>query len=1728
MSSSDSEDNVVQEVAASSHSLSPSEESIVPNKRSVSAVYSSSIQDTLDVKRSRVALFSTVPVAIKFNHVPITNWTLGNDKLYQFEQKKDGLPRTLLRDLAGIYCLPIFTPFWCEPLPEDMYKAIFDLFSTQYGEHHEAFKDKYGGLLVDFNPGRLPDIFTVPPISSSELPLSYWEQSYDQDSHVRETKTVNNTQTRNRIEPKMLTKYAPKEITDFLVGLGEYFSFGVLNKKISLLASPLNFIAKDMVAHKEIASSDSKGTVAVPWVIANSLLLHFSTELRSQGETRESWFADLREQGKNSQYPREGVQFVDAKTGEFLALREVFFLQVINRWEAGILLFIFPQSLETSKFIYDLVLHSGYLSRSSFEMANKMKEEARCPFRLLKRMIADAKTYVACIRTAANYAGADVSEVKKENSSVVAGSLSISSSSNGPSKKSKKKSKLNKISKKSESKGGGSSKDKPPSHTSSTEEERKQFLLKQKLIDDSGKVLKHYCFNCGREGHYKSKCRLTKPDKSPFHFAIEKVSFNFNTLLSHSNSIHFSVVRGTDGANNFFEGPYLVFDVSHPSGEMSVNTAILIDSGADKDFISKKFINFLKLKFNFSSNNSLNSRLLLKLSEKEKFVVTYSDGVEETVTEKINLSLDRNGISVKIDFFVLNTEAINMCLGYATSKTHKFLSEIEVSGMNLETISLEEREEPDFDTETIFYSINAAPPKIFEEIQVDDSFSMRKDLLKLINKYQSLFENDLKNRCIRGYKARIETFSEESLNKQKLRKFPVFLSNYIEEEVKRLLEAEVIEASRSPFFCNVVPVKKPDGEYRICQNYINLNRYTKDFVFPLPFISETLNRLSENSFFSKLDLRNGFYQLELEEKDRYRTAFITSSGVYHFKRMPFGLKNAPSFFQEAMSRILAGLLHIACVVYLDDILIFGKTEKEMLSNLEKVFTRLEEANVSLKASKCSFGLEKINYLGHIISCEGKELSLERKDKVLQLKDPTSFSELRTALGMAAAFGEFIKDYANIAKPLTEKSGKKSKNVPFEWSLQMKESWHKIQEGVRNAQLLHRVKENSVLVLRTDASDLGVGAVLYQIVPDSLNPSQVIEEPIAFTSQAFSEVAARWSTFEKEAYACLHAIKKWEDRLLGRRFILETDHKNLLYLKESSSPKVVRWRMFLQQFNFELIHIPGKLNVVADALSRLVVSKVALRTVTTRSHFSLPEEERKIIDELGSSSEEEVDVVRTEEEEEKVKLNYKKRGRKKKVEASAENSLVPESLVILESPSSLDQKKELFIKFHNTEIGHLGYFLTIQLLKDNGFCWQGMTKDIKDFVKSCPICQKIKSPKSPYIQRRFSSSTYPFERILIDPVGPFPEDAKGNKYIYVATCGFSRFVELAAVPALSAVNMANFLIANIIPRYGMPKVIQTDGGTDLVNSLTRSLMKYFRTTHHVITPHHPQANGITERKNAEILKHLRALIIEEDSEPWSSHLGIVMRILNYTFSTSLNTYPARLVFGDRAHMDAGDEETYISDLGDILADNYVSALNDELVNLVRRSYEYLRKRFEEVVKKESLRYKARKKVSYTVGSYVLIRYPVSPPSKLAPTWAGPYLVLKVENDTLTVHNLVTGADKRVHAERIKPFFSDGKVIYEAFAARDYVGTYLLQEVVSAHNIHKPSAHDASFVVRWVGYPGTYNQSYDGLQDSSVFHDFVKKHPTMKKKLTKWIPKKYLILDQDEELQNAQETELDDLP
>lgn len=460
------------------------------------------------------------------------------------------------------------------------------------------------------------------------------------------------------------------------------------------------------------------------------------------------------------------------------------------------------------------------------------------------------------------------------------------------------------------------------------------------------------------------------------------------------------------------------------------------------------------------------------------------------------------------------------------------------------------------------------------------SVSQKEEFRKFLIKNQDVFARpgEIGRTNLGTHKIKL---TDETPIKDPPRRVPLFKRDILEKEIDRLKKEGFIEKSDSPWSAQTVLVKKKDGSWRMCVDYRKLNEKTVKDAYPIPRIDDNLDVLSGAKWFTTLDCNMAYHQVPLEEEDKPKTAFATPiGGLYQFTTMPFGLCNAPATFQRIVEKALEGLQWRIAVLYLDDIIVYSSSFEEHFADLELIIERLKKAGLKLKAKKCFFFRHEISYLGYLISECGLKPDPSKCDTVRNVSRPRCVKEVRQFLGLTSYYRRFVKGYSEIARPIYDLT---KANAKWNWDGNCETAFQTLKEKLTTAPVLAFPDVNGgQFILDCDASNSGIGAVLSQLQDGA-------EKVIAYASRTLSPAEQKYCVTRKEMLSVVFFTKYFRHYLLGRHFIIRTDHSSLRWLSQFKEPdgQVHRWLEQLSQFDYSIIHRPGLKHGNADFMSRVV-------------------------------------------------------------------------------------------------------------------------------------------------------------------------------------------------------------------------------------------------------------------------------------------------------------------------------------------------------------------------------------------------------------------------------------------------------------------------------------------------------------------------------------------------------------
>lgn len=839
------------------------------------------------------------------------------------------------------------------------------------------------------------------------------------------------------------------------------------------------------------------------------------------------------------------------------------------------------------------------------------------------------------------------------------------------------------------------------------------------------------------------------------------------------------------------------------------------------------------------------------------------------------------------------------------------------------------------------------------------------------------------------------------------------------EMVKNLEADGVIERSFSPYNFPVFLRAKPEldakgnKKMRMCVDFSRLNKQCVPYFFPLPRIDEFQESVKDHPYICSLDMSQGYHQVLVAPEDKEKLAFTFDGVHWQHKRVPFGLSTISGFFQAMMNNILSGLVGNICLVYVDDILVMAKTEEEMVERLQLVFQRLREYQFKLNLQKCKFGHSEMRILGLLCSAKGIRPDPERTVKVTNYPVPTTKKKLQAWLGLANTYRRFVPHFADISEPLLELLRKRA---PYVWNEQRQESFDKLKQAITTEPVfLTHPDPNQPFDVCCDASGGAVGAVLEQE-----------GHPVCFASKTLTPTERRYGVSDLEQYAVVFAMENWRHFLTSNKNRVFTDHKPLAgeLRKVSQSSRLLRYKLRLAEFNFEVIYRKGKDNKNADAMSRIddkfeegdeVVMIIMFITRAMARHMAENATETDAEHHQTTKNTDQANQTLSEKEKDSELTMGKD-------ETDRKDKKPPDPMILPQDPDRIEitdeeDKFNILQTLHDSPFGgHFGCNKTYARIKQL-YHWKGMKEEIHNYVLSCHACQMNKKSRPTKMPLQITrSSEKPFDKIYVDILESLPESNRGNTVILSMIDDLTRFVELAPLPDQRAETIAKALFEDILSRYTFPKEIVSDRGANFLSNLIAAMCKLLKIKKTATTAYHPQSN-VVERSHQWLGNYLRS-IVDKNPANWDEYLRLAAHANNNTIHTGTKQIPMEALFG------------FTSTIPIALKRKPEPVYNhDDYLSIYRNKQQVV----QQLIKECNPLLRAKNKKSYDkklnevnlhTGDWVLLMTPPRNP-KWKPKYSGPYRIVHKEND-IHVH-IETGRKKStvemVHINRLKPYIGE---------------------------------------------------------------------------------------------------------
>lgn len=892
--------------------------------------------------------------------------------------------------------------------------------------------------------------------------------------------------------------------------------------------------------------------------------------------------------------------------------------------------------------------------------------------------------------------------------------------------------------------------------------------------------------------------------------------------------------------------------------------------------------------------------------------------------------------------------------------------------------------------------------------------------------------------------------------RQPLRRHPRAHLPIIDNFVDEMLKNDVIEPVRdSAWASNVVLVRKRDGSLRFCVDYRRLNSLTQKDSFPLPRIDSCLDSLGGSTYFSTLDLRQGYFQLPMAPKDKQKTAFITRRGIWAFKVMSFGLCNAPSQFSRLIEMVLAGLSWEVCLAFLDDIIVFSKDFEQHLERLQLVFDRLMQANLKLKPSKCKLFQTRVQFLGHVISKDGVSPDTEKVDVILKWPIPRNLTEVRAFIGLINYYRKFVKSFAEIARPLHELTRKGS---PFVWSDGQQQAFDELKQRLVSAPILVQPRDEGGYVLDTDASANAVGAVLSQWQDGEL-------KVIAFASRALSPAERAYCVTRRELLAVVYGLRQFRHYLLAQKFELRTDHSALTYLLKTPEPvgQQARYLDLLAEYNFSIVHRSGSQHGNVDALSRRPCDRDASKPCGQCRTHTVEITDDDTLDDRNEPSSSSQWAVDAEGIDIACRAAQELSGRK----AEADNPLVPNTalsreaiveeqnkdatlskikgwietpdctpglaeIVILDpevqhlyaQKDSLELRNGiLYRRFERADgttlyyqlivprslrtivldnvhsdvmSGHFGVQKTQEKLQKYAY-WQGYKRDVETYVRRCVVCCRYRhGPHMKQGKLQSAQGCTVWQKIHIDLTGPHVKSRNGFVYLLTVICSFTKYLVAVPLRDKTAKAVAKAIVRHVYLLYSAAELVVHDQGREFCNEIHENVCQLLAIQDCKCSPYRPSSNGQIERVHR-TMNEIIAKMVDRNQRNWDEVVPHTVFAYNTAVHSATSFSPFYLMFMREPNVNI--QLLLNNPLPD--QPRTLDEFTQEQSDRMRAAYSLVRERINCSFQRAKRRYDHRvKPVKFHTGLFVWHFCPRRRP-KLGRKWQlltdGPYKITRKIND-----------------------------------------------------------------------------------------------------------------------------------
>uniref|UniRef100_A0A914WMU4 RNA-directed DNA polymerase n=1 Tax=Plectus sambesii TaxID=2011161 RepID=A0A914WMU4_9BILA len=784
----------------------------------------------------------------------------------------------------------------------------------------------------------------------------------------------------------------------------------------------------------------------------------------------------------------------------------------------------------------------------------------------------------------------------------------------------------------------------------------------------------------------------------------------------------------------------------------------------------------------------------------------------------------------------------------------------------------------------------SSPPVNVKPLQVNRVYSESK-LASVLDKYTATFSPGL-GRCNKAH-AKLHLRPDARPRFFKPRPVPFARLQSTKEELQRNVDMGVLEKidfNKRGYAAPIVVVAKPNGKVGICGDFkVTVNQQIHVDEHAIPTIDEIFTKMNGGEKFSNLDLADAYLQVELEEDSKDLLAINTPFGLYRYNRMPFGIASAPAIFQRIMDQLLADVPY--CAAYLDDILISGRTEEEHIATLEQVLSRLQDAGLKCNREKCSFFKDEVKYLGHIISAEGKRPDPSKTSAILKMPAPTSADEVSSFLGKINFYSRFLSDYTDLCAPLYEL---KQKGKKFIWSKLCQNNFDQLKSALAKATCLVHYDPKLPLLLATDASSYGVGAVLSHRYSDGT------EKPIAFASKTLEPAEKNYSQIEKEGLSIIFGLKKFEQFLIGRHFELITDHRPLVSIfnpekgiPASSANRLQRWALRLMGFDYKIVYRATKQHGNADALSRLPMGPDP--SFSDKDSLKIHTIQQEALDRSPLKLDDVIAATKQSSDLQQV-IKWIQHGWPKMEPFHAH--LLP----FFRQKDVLSEQHGVILRYNQQVVippplqsitlcklhyAHAGTVKMKQAARTYVW-WPGIDQHIEALVKKCFPCSQV-APRPAPVYQPWPDPDQPWERVHIDFAGPF----MGEKWLIVIDAK-SKFAFVQPMGNDTTAKRTIKALEEIFDVMGPCTTIVTDNGPPFNSKEMVDFYNKYAIDHVTAPPFHPASNGLAERFVRTFKEGMLKMKLSGQNDRLKA-LRSILRDYNWSPHSTTLIAPAQMMF-----------------------------------------------------------------------------------------------------------------------------------------------------------------------------------------------------------------------------------------